>query len=291
MELNSSLYSCTVIHDRKKPKKNFFRYRIFMFMFDLDELPLLAKRFFIFGYNKPNIFSFYDKDHFKKKKHQETGNTAKEKLIGYLGAEGITRKPEKVLLLTHPRIFGHVFNPVSFYYCYDTNEELFCVVAEVTNTYGEMKMYLVTQENGNWFREVHQKHFYISPFTQLDDYLDLIVGKPGEKLKVFINDFKENEMKVKTMLTGHKKTMNQLRLFKYIFRFPFLSIQIVSLIHWQALKLWIKGVKYIPKDENPQLQKDIYYSNKDVEHALNLVQENRHENPEQYEAREVTFSR
>jgi hypothetical protein len=229
-----------------------------MFSIDLDELDLLHKKFRLIGYNKFNVFSFYDKDHFKKGQSEDKQTTL-EKLTQYLDEKGVSTKPARVKLFTNLRIFGYVFNPVSFYYCYDKNDQVFCAIAEVGNTYGEMKMYLLQNFETGYFKEVKHKLFYISPFTQLDDYLDLKVGLPGEKLKIFIDDFKGNDIKVKTVLNAKKRKLTDWQLIKYLFRFPFLTIQIISLIHWQALKLWLKGIKYIPKNENLHLQKGIYY--------------------------------
>lgn len=241
-----------------------------MFSIDLDELGVLDRKFKLFGYNKFNVFSFYDKDHFKKGNAKEERQTTFEKLNQYLAVEGVKTRPSKVKLITNLRIFGYVFNPVSFYYCYDKNEEVYCVIAEVGNTYGEMKMYLLQNSEKGYFREVKQKLFYISPFTQLDDYLSLKVGLPGEKLKIFIDDFKDNEIKVKTVLNAKKRKLTDWQLIKYLLRFPFLTIQIISLIHWQALKLWLNGIKYIPKNENLHLQKDIYYQKELNENKVSL---------------------
>lgn len=283
MELKSSLYLSKIFHERKKPKKNSFWYTIFMFSIDLDELDLLHKKFRLFGYNKFNIFSFYDEDHFKKPQSSAKATT-RQKLNDYLSVQGLEVLPEKVMLVTNLRIFGYVFNPVSFYYCYDKNNQVFCVIAEVGNTYGEMKMYLLQNFENGYFKEVKHKLFYISPFTQLDDHLSLKVGLPDEKLKIFIDDFKDKEIKVKTTLNAKKRKITDWQLIKYLLRFPLLTIQIISLIHWQALKLWLKGVKYIPKNENLHLQKDIYYQ-KELNENKVFLQKNSFEPVGQNEAR------
>jgi DUF1365 family protein len=254
-----------------------------MFMVNLDESALLNRKFWFFGYNRFNVFSFYDRDHCKSSDNRDK-RSAREKLESYLYSHGIYELPEKVMLLTHLRVFGYVFNPVSFYYCYNENDDLYCVVAEVTNTYGEMKMYLVNEKKGKWFTASHHKLFYISPFTELDDYLNLKVGQPDEKLKVFIDDYTSEEVKVKTALIGSRKALTNLRLIKYALRFPLITLQIISLIHWQALKLWIKGVKFIPKNENLHLQRDIHYKREKPDHAEYHLQKNSLETVGQNEA-------
>lgn len=274
MELESAIYRCRVYHDRLKPKRNKFSYDIFMFSIDLDELPLLSKKFLLFGLNRFNFFSFNDKDHFKKSNNNQKAETTREKLDAFLLQKGISL-PSKVKLVTHLRILGYVFNPVSFYYCYDDQNNIYCVIAEVTNTYGEMKMFILQNAEGDYFKDIQQKLFYISPFTELDDFLDLKIGQPGADLKIFINDFKENELKVKTVLTGRKEELSDRKLLKYALRFPLLTLQIISLIHWQALKLLIKGVQYIPKEENLHLQKDIYFQKTRKKDATVILPEDR----------------
>jgi DUF1365 family protein len=89
--------------------------------------------------------------------------------------------------------------------------------------------------------------------------LRLRIGQPKDTIEIFIDDFIGDEIKVKTALTGKRKAMSEGRLFAYLFRFPLLTLRIIFSIHWQALKLWLKGVKYTPKDDNQDLQQDIYY--------------------------------
>ncbi|HEY9115365.1 MAG TPA: DUF1365 family protein, partial [Bacteroidales bacterium] len=145
MELTSSIYRCLIAHERLVPKKNNFRYNIFMFYLDIDKLDELAGRLKLMSYNRFNVFSFYDKDHFKQKDNYNS-EPVRARLGKYLGSEGLNFIPSRVMLLTNLRLMGYVFNPVSFYFCYDENQEIKCVVAEVSNTFGEMKMYLVKEQ-------------------------------------------------------------------------------------------------------------------------------------------------
>lgn len=260
MELVSSLYRCEVFHERLIPKKNRFRYSIFMFLIDIDNIEKLSRKIRLVGHNRLNIFSFYDKDHFKKSNKNEK-IPVRLKLNDFLAESGIDFVPSRVMLLTNLRVLGYVFNPVSFYYCYDNVNNIRCVVAEVSNTFGEMKMYLVTGKNENWFESFQKKHFYISPFTKLDDNLSLKIGLPSDELKIFINDLEGEEVKVKAMLSGKRVELTDWKLLFYFLRFPFITLQIIFLIHWQALKLWMKGVKFSRKGENKNLQTGLYYTN------------------------------
>jgi DUF1365 family protein len=232
-----------------------------MFYIDIDQVDFLAKQIHFLGYNRFNLFSFYDKDHFKVGDASPI-NSVRLNLNKFLAESRINFIPSKVMLLTNLRILGYVFNPVSFYYCFDEENNVKCVVAEVSNTFGEMKMYLVNDQKEGRFENFLQKHFYISPFSRLNDYLSLSIGLPAENLKIFINNLEGEELKVKTMLSGEKQSLTNKRLLIYFLRFPFVTLQIIFLIHWQALKLWMKGVKFYRKSENKHMQTGLYYSKK-----------------------------
>lgn len=259
MELKSRLYRCKVTHKREKPRPNFFSYNIYMFLIDLDEVEKISQKFAVIGHNRFNLFGFYDRDHFKKSDKKNT-QTIWEKLEEYLKSQNISFMPRRIELLTSLRILGYVFNPVSFYYLYDDAGRIKYSIAEVSNTFGEMKFYLLEHFERGYFHEIHDKYFYISPFTETDDKLELKVGLPDENFSIMVDDIKGNEKLVRAVLSGTQKKFSTDRLIWYFLRFPFVTLQIIGLIHWQALKLWLKGAKFYRKKENKHLQKEIYYS-------------------------------
>ena len=169
--MNSCLYECSVMHHRLAPKVHHFRHDIFMFYLNLDELDVVAKKIPFFGHNRRNLYSFHDADHEPSGK-----NPLKERIVDYLRQNGIEPGSSgRVMLLTLPRVFGYIFNPVSIYYCFDEAGAPLATVAEVGNTFREMKLYLIRHDEMDAqavFQKLAPKHFYVSPFSSLDFHFD-----------------------------------------------------------------------------------------------------------------------
>jgi hypothetical protein len=163
------------------------------------------------------------------------------------------------MLLTNLNILGYNFNPVSFYFVLNEKNEAECAIAEVSNTFREMKLYFLGKElfKDNKFHLNTIKHFYVSPFIDHDANFDFNLYVPGEKLNIRIDDHKNNERFFISTLTGLKKPLSNANLLRYSFRFPFLTLRIMTLIHWNALLLWIKKTPYHKKAAFPELQKDV----------------------------------
>lgn len=241
------------MHCRMLPKKYVFNYNIFMFYLDLDEIDSLAKNNLLISRNRSNIFSFQDNDYFKEK----PGNTIKEKVLNYLTSQGIDLQGGKIMLLTHLRTMGYIFNPVSFYFCFDREGKPVCVIAEITNTFKEMKLFLLKKNENETFKEQHQKFFYVSPFIDLDAWFDFKLKVPGEKLDIHIDDFRDNSKFFFSTLTGKKEEITNTKMLFYTFRYPLITVKIILLIHWQAMKLWLRGIGYHKKNANQQLQQQV----------------------------------
>ena len=241
------------MHKRLNPINNGFIYRIFMFCIDLDELKTLSKNNFLFSYNRFNLFSFFDKDHGKN----ITENT-KVKVLEYTRSKGIEVNNDcRVLLITMPRIAGYIFNPVSFYFIFDKNSKAVCAIAEVSNTYREMKPYLIEKIVNNRFKLRTPKHFYVSPFSSLNLEFDFDFAIPKNLLDIKINEFEGEKKILISSVFGEAKQFNSRRLIWITIKYPLLTIKVMFLIHWHALKLKLKGLKHYPKKDNPQLQKDL----------------------------------
>jgi len=258
---NSCLYRGTVMHNRLMPKPHSFYYRVFMFYIDLDEIGALQKKLLLFSHNAFNFFSFRDKEHLQLPagRPDATKNT-KQHITDYLAANGIQIGNGKIMLLTNLNVLGYNFNPVSFYFCFDEAGNPLCSVAEVSNTFRELKPYLLGMENlkEGKFHLNTTKYFYVSPFIDHDTNFDFNLNIPSEKLNIKIDDYKNGERFFISTLTGSKKPLNNSYLFWYSLRFPLITLRIIALIHWHAMLLWLKKIPFHPKAANQHLQKDVY---------------------------------
>ncbi len=254
--MNSCLYECAVMHHRLEPLKNRFVYRMFMFYLDLDELDSLAGTLRLLSRNQFNVFNFRDDDHL-----QFSGTHVKESIIEYLDSKGVALKNGRVMLLTHLCTLGYTFNPVSFYFCFDENGQPLCVVPEIGNTFGELKLFFIGQnelDDGSFCQRT-EKYFYVSPFTDLDTTFDFNLKTPGETLNLRIDDYQEGQKFFISTLTGSRKELTDGRLCWYTLRFPFITLKVIFLIHWQALKLILRKLPYHKKTDHPELQREVYY--------------------------------
>src|SRR3989344_6521862 len=254
--MNSCLYKANVMHHRLSPKKHRFNYNVFMFYIDLDEVEILSKKLWMFSINKFNFFSLRDNEHLQLPiDNPDKSKSIKEQITRYLSKNGVTIGKGRIMLLTNLNILGYNFNPVSFYYCYDENNLPLCVVAEIGNTFGEMKPFLLDKENlsDNKYYLNTTKYFYVSPFIDHDTNFDFNLVIPDEKLNIRIDDYKNGERFFISTLTGTKKPITNSNLLWYSIRFPFLTLKIITLIHWNAIKLWLKKIPYHKKSANQDL--------------------------------------
>jgi len=247
------------MHNRTEPKPHRFYYKVFMFWLDLDEIDSVAKKFLLISRNKFNVFNFRDSDHLQlpADKPDTTKNT-KQQITDYLATQNVKLNNPKIFLLTNLRTLGHQFNPVSFYFIYE-NEKAVCCVAEVGNTFGEMKLFLLNHETlqENVFLYRTKKYFYVSPYIEHDVEFDFRLAVPNEKLNLRIDDYKEGNRFFIATLTGQKKKLTQFQLFWYALRFPFITVKVITLIHWQAMLLWLKKIPYQKKGDNANLQQGV----------------------------------
>jgi DUF1365 family protein len=243
------------MHCRKELALSKFYYKYFMFYLDLDEIDLLSNKLKFFSRNRINLFNFRDRDHLVF----ETPDV-KNNILKYLRDNGITEKIGKIQLLTNVATFGYNFNPVSFYFCFNINNEPVCVVPEVGNTFHELKPFFIGNQNyqDGQFNSKIRKNFYVSPFIEHDVYFDFQLNIPGRNLKIKIDDYKEGNCIFVTQLSGKMKKLTDANLLYYGIKYPLVTLKIISAIHWQALKLIFKKIPYLRKNEFMNLQEGAY---------------------------------
>ena len=242
-QFDTRLYVGAVSHRRLRPVSHRFVYRIFSMLINIDELPALDRSSRWFGHNRFALIGFRDQDHGAK-----DGSPLRPWITARLQEAGETYMPGKIRLLCFPRLFGFVFNPLSIWYCYDTEENLRTILYEVRNTFGEWRGYLlpVTPESRNSpvIRQSCDKAFYVSPLMEMNCTYHFALNDPGEKLSVAIRETEEGERTLLAAQTGKAYPFNDRVLLRTFFSHPLMFFKIAAAIHWEALRTLLKGAKF-----------------------------------------------
>jgi len=245
--MKSCIYKGQVSHQRYTPRLHGFTYSLFMMYVDLDELPTLFNKFLLWSFNKPNLASFYRKDH-----HGEDEDLADSirSLVYKNTGEHIHGS---ICLLTHLRYFGYIFNPISMYFCYDeTGENVTHVVAEVSNTpWKEQHCYVL--KNDKYHKTIsanHTKEFHVSPFMHMNMEYRWNIQPPEESVNIHIENWIKNEKIFDASMYLDKHEISSSNLINILIKFPLMTLKVTTLIHYEALKLWFKGIQYVPHPKN-----------------------------------------
>jgi len=278
--MNSRIYECHVMHARFSPVSHRFAYRLFMLALDLDELDELSSRLRLFSLNRRNLYSFREQDYLPTQEPlfqpsekppatasatpPTTAARLKDRVIAHLVEHGIDATGGRVELVTLPRIAGYLFNPVSFYFCHHRDGQPLAAIAEVTNTFREMKPYVLgpgTRNAGDAnaaFRLRAPKNFYVSPFSDVDVAFDFALRPPGERLSVQIDDYSGNARTLTSTLTGPARPLTDRALAWCSLKYPLLTLRVIALIHWHAFRLYLKRVPWFRKAARAADQRDLF---------------------------------
>ncbi|MDH3733487.1 MAG: DUF1365 domain-containing protein [Gemmatimonadota bacterium] len=247
----SALYLGTVRHRRFSPVSNRFKYGVYQLLFDLDDLGRLDEQVRGFGYNRASLVSFHDADHLGAGREP-----VRKKLRKWLETQGQELGDGPVLLLTNPRVLGYVFNPVSYFFCFDGAGAFRFTVAEVNNTFGETFCYLLDDQEsigGRAVRSNREKRFHVSPFMPIEGLrYEWIVTPPGDHLTVHIDEFQGDTKFFDATLNLARRPLTSGTLARALLRYPHLTARTMALIHWQAAKLWLKKTPFFRKPEPPE---------------------------------------
>jgi DUF1365 family protein len=244
------LYFGDVMHARLRPFRHRFAYSVFSMLVDLDELPALDRTSRLFGHNRARLFSFHDADHGAR-----DGTPTREWVRARLAEAGLADAGARVFALCFPRIFGYAFNPLTVYFCHDATGALAATLYEVKNTFGEQHGYLIRVPEGRApgapVVQRAAKRFHVSPFIPMRMEYRFRVSEPEDRLALLIReDAPEGELLVACQ-TGSRVEWSDAALLRAFFRYPLLTVKIIGAIHWEALRLWIKGAKYHPRPAPP----------------------------------------
>lgn len=230
-----SLFKANIYHKRMYPRENEFCYSGFYIKFSLDEMHSLKSK--IFSLNKFNLFSFYEKDH-----GYRDGTSLDKWGRSLLEQSGIPQFSGHFILQTFPRMLGYVFNPVSFWYCYNASQ-LIAVICEVNNTFGESHCYVIKiRENQKEY--ILPKEFHVSPFYAVEGHYRFNFSKENS-VSIFYSF--DHKTQLVTTITGVDMGWGDDKLGAAFLKFPFFTIYVVLLIHFEAMKLFLKKIKFYSK--------------------------------------------
>lgn len=254
--MRSRLFECQVMHHRFTPKRHRFAYGIFMLAVDLDELPRLARTFRLLSINGRNLFSLREADYLPTSE----APSLRARVEALAATHGVDLTGGKIELITLPRIAGYLFNPISLYFCRDRAGTPVAAIAEVTNTFHEVKPYFLGPPtwNGHAFCLRLPKYFYVSPFSDVDVEFDFHLRPADDSLAIRIDDFIGVDRTLTSTLTGRSRPLSDRALASYLFTYPLLTLRVMLLIHWHALRLWWKRVPWFAKAARPADQRDLY---------------------------------
>ena len=239
--LRSALYVGRVTHHRARPRVHDLAYSLFYALIDLDEAPRLARRG-LFGWNAPGLMSFFDADHGRR-----DGHSWRDSLQEALVSAGLPPRRYRFEALCLPRMFGYVFNPISVVYCHD-GDTLVAMIYEVRNTFGQQVQYLLPVTTAaRVIRQRCDKTMYVSPFCAVDGSYGFAVTRPRERLALSIRHDDAAGTILHAGFTGHRLPWTTGNLCRVLGRFPLATLKITAGIHWEALRLWAKGIPIHPR--------------------------------------------
>lgn len=249
----SALYHGAVVHRRFTPKTHALSYRVFSLLADLDELPDLSRRLTLFGYNRRAVLSLHDRDH-----GPGDGTPLKEWVTRELDAAGIAAGGP-IRLLCYPRLWGYTFNPLSVFWCHRPDGSLAAVLHEVHNTFGDRHCYLAAVDDreagAKLVRHSAAKDFHVSPFLPMDLTYHFTLRPPGEKVAVGIDETDPAGTRVlHASFGGTRRALSDAEILRSVVRHPLMTVKVIAGIHWEALRLWRKGLTvYRHAGERPPL--------------------------------------
>jgi len=247
MTFRSSLYVGTVMHRRVRPREHKFRYHAFWLFIDLDELPALATGLRLFSHNRGNLFGLNDVDH-----GDGSATPLRVQMERRLAEVGIVIVGGSMKLLCMPRTLGYSFNPLSVYFCYRADASLAALVYEVHNTFGERHCYVMPADVASGSpAQCCDKTFYVSPFMDMDMRYEFHVTGPAERIGIAIRVSAGDGAVMHASLAGVRLDVTDRALLRMFLTIPAITLKVSAAIYWEALRLWLKGLRLRGRPTRP----------------------------------------
>jgi DUF1365 family protein len=237
--LRSALFAGHVVHQRTRPKRHRLRYSVFYLALDLEEAPIVARTLRLFSVNRFNVFSLHERDH---------GDGSDRPLLEQIRAKLCSAQLDAggaIVLMTMPRMLGYAFNPLSVYFCYRKDGALAAILYEVNNTFGQRHTYLIpaASDEDGLVRQESAKSLYVSPFLGTDMSYAFVAAPPKERVAISISARDKEGPVLLARLSANRIPLTDRTLLRALLAYPFLTLKVVAAIHWEALRLWLKGVR------------------------------------------------
>jgi DUF1365 family protein len=244
----AALYFGEVMHARLKPMGHRFNYRVMSLLIDLDRLEEADRQCPLFGVNRAALYSFDEADH-----GDRDGSPLRVYAQRRAVEHGIDLTGGRVLLLCYPRLFGYTFNPLSVYFCYRGDGRLALLIYEVRNTFGDIHAYVLPVKPGQishaGIRQHHDKLFYVSPFIDMAMHYHFRVSPPAQSVKLRILESDREGPLLAATFNGRRRSLTTPALLWSVFSLPLVTLKIMAAIHWEALRLWLKGARLVPRPD------------------------------------------
>ena len=242
----AALYVGEVMHARLKPMGHRFSYRVMSLLIDLDRLEEADRQSRLFGVNRAALYSFSEADHGAR-----DGSPLRAYVQRCAAERGIDLTGGRVLLLCYPRLLGYTFNPLSVYFCYRANGELALMIYEVRNTFGDIHSYVLPLKPNELsyagVRQQQEKLLHVSPFIEMAMRYHFRVSPPDQRVKLRILETDREGPLLAATFNGRRRPLNTQQLLRAFFAFPLVTFKIMAAIHWEALRLWAKGARLVPR--------------------------------------------
>ena len=242
----AALYVGDVMHARLKPVGHRFRYRVMSLLIDLDRLAEADRQSPLFGVNRAALYSFHEADHGPR-----DGSSLPAYARRCAAERGIDLTGGRVLLLCYPRLLGYAFNPLSVYFCHRASGELALLIYEVRNTFGEIHPYVLPVAPGEisaaGVRQRQDKLFYVSPFVEMAMRYHFRILPPGKRVQLRILETDRGGPLLAATFNGSRRALGTKELLRAFCALPLVTMKVMAAIHWEALRLWLKGVRLVPR--------------------------------------------